>query len=95
MSNFVPTKDHLRETILHYFILKKSAAGCHRLLVEAYGTHAPSVTTVERWFGRFKSVDMDVHDKAKGRPSKKFEDAELQALLNPLKRSNSSQKGWV
>lgn len=82
MSNFVPTKDHLREIILHYFILKKSAADCHRLLVEAYDTHAPSVTTVERWFARFKSGDMDVHDKAKGRPPKKFEDAELQVLLN-------------
>ena len=72
--NFVPTKDH--------FILKKSAAGCHRLLVEAYGTHAPTVITVKRWFGRFKSGDMDVHDKAKGWPPKKFEGAELQALLN-------------
>jgi len=36
MSNFVPTKRHLREVLLNYFILKKTAAESHRLLVEAY-----------------------------------------------------------
>jgi len=36
MSNFVPTKWHLREVLLYYFILKKTAAESHRLFVEAW-----------------------------------------------------------
>ena len=41
--------------MLFFFHLKKSAAGCHRLLVEAYSNHTPTVQTVENWFQRFKS----------------------------------------
>lgn len=38
----MPTKQHLREVLLHYFILKKSATESYRLLVEVYGDNAPS-----------------------------------------------------
>lgn len=68
--------------MLHEFFSKKSAAACHRTLVEVYGAHAPSVDTVERWFTRFKNGDFDVQDKDKGRPPKLVEDAELQTLLD-------------
>lgn len=82
MSNFVPTKEHLREVVLHYFILKKKAAQAHRILVEVYGEYAPSERTCQKWFGRFKDGDFDVEDRERpGRP-KKFEDKELEALLN-------------
>ncbi|KYN42521.1 hypothetical protein ALC56_03067, partial [Trachymyrmex septentrionalis] len=37
MSNFVPIERHLRQVLLHYFIIKKTAAESHHLLVEAYG----------------------------------------------------------
>jgi len=37
MSNFVSIKQHLRQVLLYYFILKKIAAESHRLFVEAYG----------------------------------------------------------
>ena len=36
----------------------------------------------ERWFQRFKIGDFDVADKEHGKPSKKYEDMELQALLD-------------
>jgi len=36
----------------------------------------------ERWFQRFKIGDFDVADKEHGKPSKKYEDVELQALLD-------------
>nr|KAF6296067.1 hypothetical protein mMyoMyo1_009189 [Myotis myotis] len=62
MSNFVPKKEHLLEVIIHYFILKKSAAESYNILREAYGEHAPSQNTCERWFKRFKSDDFDVKD---------------------------------
>ncbi|EGI58143.1 Mariner Mos1 transposase [Acromyrmex echinatior] len=81
MSEFIPKKQHLREVLLHYFILKKSAAEMHRLLVNIYGEHAPSKTSCKEWFRRFNSGDFDVRDKEREGALKKFEDAELQALL--------------
>jgi len=80
MSTFVPKKHNLREVLLFCFHLKKSAADRYRLLCEAYGEHAPSIKTCEYW--RFKSGDFDTSDKEReGRPVK-FEDAELEKLLD-------------
>ncbi|KAG5315498.1 MOS1T transposase, partial [Pseudoatta argentina] len=62
----------------HYFILKKSAAETHRLLVDIYGEHAPSKTSCKEWFRRFNSGDFDVRDKE---TEKICKNAELQALL--------------
>lgn len=82
MSNFVPEKQHLREVLLFCFHWKKSAAEAHRILVEVYGDHAPSNTTCKEWFVRFKSGDFDVEDKERSGRPKKFEDDELEALLD-------------
>ena len=62
--------------------MKKTAAESYRLLREAYGEYAPSQDTCERWFRRFKSGDFDVADKEHGKPPKRYENAELQALLD-------------
>jgi len=62
--------------------LKKTAAESYWLLGEVYGEHAPSQKTYERWFQRFKIGDFDVADKEHGKPSKKYEDVELQVLLD-------------
>jgi len=50
------------------------------MLVEAYGEHSKSQCF--EWFKKFKSGDFDVRNKERGKPSKKFEDSELQALLD-------------
>jgi len=42
MSSFEPNKRHLRELLIYFFKLKKSAAEAHRLFVEAYGDAAIS-----------------------------------------------------
>ena len=42
MPSFEPNKHHLRELLIYFFNLKKSAAEAHRLLVEAYGEAALS-----------------------------------------------------
>jgi len=43
MSSFEPNKRHLRELLIYFFNLKKSAAEAHRLLVKAiYGDAALS-----------------------------------------------------
>lgn len=82
MSTFVPTKRNLREALLFCFNWKKKAAESHRLLCEVYGEHAPSQQTCEYWFRRFKSGDFDVDDKERPGQPKKFEDDELEALLD-------------
>jgi len=40
MSSFEPNKRNLRELLIYFFNLKKSAAEAQRLLVEAYGDAA-------------------------------------------------------
>ena len=50
--------------------------------MKVYGEHALSETTSKDWFRRFKSGDFDLSSKDRGKPPKKFEDAELQALLD-------------
>ena len=66
--------------LLHYFNLKKTAA--HKLLVKAYGNCGLLERTCQKWFQRFKSDDYDVNDKQRSGQPKKFEDNELQALLD-------------
>ena len=50
MSSFDPSKRHLRELLIYFFNLKKSAAEAHRLLVETYGKAALSDRTCREWF---------------------------------------------
>jgi len=62
MSNFEPNKRHLRELLIYFFNLKKSAAETHKLLVEAYGDAALNERSCE-WFQKFKNGEFDVEDK--------------------------------
>ena len=89
MSKFIPNKEYSRSALIFCFHLKKTAAESYLLLQEAYGEHAPSQNTCERWFRRFKSGDFDVIDKELGTTSKIYEDVELQALLD----ADDSQRG--
>ena len=81
MSSFEPNKRHLRELLIYFFNLKKSAAEAHRLLVEAYGDAALSERSCE-WFQKFKNGEFDVEDKERSGRPKVYEDAELKALLD-------------
>jgi len=76
-----------RHVLLHYFDLKKTAAVAHKLLVKAYGNCAPPKRTCQEWFQQFKNSDYNVNDKQRSGQPKKFEDTELQALLD----KNSTQ----
>lgn len=82
MSNYVPTKQHLREAMLLYFNQKKCATECHRLLSETYPKYAPAIRTCQQWYSQFRSGNFDVEDKDRPGPVKKFEDAELDTLLD-------------
>lgn len=82
MESFVPNNRHLREVLLYFYNLKKSAAESHRLLVEAYGEHAFSDSMCRRWFRQFEDGIFDVDDaEREGRP-KKFNDEQLEELLD-------------
>ncbi|KYM81032.1 Chromatin complexes subunit BAP18 [Atta colombica] len=61
MSNFVLTKQHLREILIFCFNWKKSAAEAHRMLVEVYGDTAPTDKSCREWFRRFKDGDFIFH----------------------------------
>ena len=82
MSKFVPKKVFLRGFLLHYFNKKKTAAESHRIFVEVYGEHALAEWTCQKWFERFKSGDFGLEDEERPRQPKKFEDEELEALLD-------------
>ena len=75
-------KVFLRGVLLHNFNMKKTAAESHRILVEVYGEHALADRTCQKWFARFKSVDFGLEDEERPGQPKKFEDEELEALLD-------------
>ena len=82
MSNCVPEKVFLRGIFVHYFNMKKTAAESHRILVEVYGEHALAERTCQKWFTRLKSGDFGLEDEERPGQPKKFEDEELEALLD-------------
>ena len=82
MWNFVPEKVFLRGVLLHYFNMKETAVESHRILVEVYGEHALAEGTCQKSIARFKSGDFGLEDEERPRQPKKFEDEELEALLD-------------
>jgi len=92
----VLTKQHLREILIFCFNWKKNAAEVHRMLVEVYDDTAPTDKSCREWFQRFKDGDFSVEDKPRFEQSKKFEDKELEALLEEkrVKRKRSLQNHW-
>jgi [histone H3]-lysine36 N-dimethyltransferase SETMAR len=68
--------------LLFLFHQKKKAAEAHRLLVETYGEYAPVIRTCETWFRQFKSGNFDLKDNEHPGAAKRFEDEDLQVLLD-------------
>ncbi|KAG5322818.1 MOS1T transposase, partial [Pseudoatta argentina] len=98
MSIFVPNKVYLRGILLHYFIQKKSAAEAHRILVQTYGDNALSDTTCRDWFRRFKNNDFQLEDKERSGAPKKFQDKELEQLLDESRElllQRQKRKGFL
>ncbi|UYV66229.1 hypothetical protein LAZ67_4000912 [Cordylochernes scorpioides] len=77
-----PKSAHLREVLLFAFNWKKGATEAHRMLEEVHGDHALSKSQCYRWFKKFQSGDFELDNEPRGKPHQKFEDAELQALLD-------------
>ncbi|UYV77541.1 hypothetical protein LAZ67_15001423, partial [Cordylochernes scorpioides] len=77
-----PKSAHLREVLLFAFNWKKSATEAHRMLEEVHGDHSLSKSQCYRWLKKFQSGDFELDNEPRGKPHQKFEDAELQALLD-------------
>lgn len=82
MSSFVPENRDLRASLIFCFLLKKTATESHQMLVKAFGEHALGKAQCYNWFKKFKSGDFDLRNEERGHAPKKFEDTELQALLD-------------
>ena len=85
MSDFVPNNGHLREVLIFFNHLKKTAAEAHRELQKVYGDSALCEETYRDWFCRFKNGDFDVDDYPRKGRLKTFEDADViyYELLKP------------
>ena len=64
--------------------MKKIAAKSHRILMEVYGEHALAERTCQKWFARFKSGDFGLEDEEHPGQPKKFEDEEMEVLLDEV-----------
>ncbi|KAG5318089.1 MOS1T transposase, partial [Pseudoatta argentina] len=95
MYIFVPNKLYLRGILLHYFILKKCAAEAHRILVQTYGDNTLLDTTCRDWFRRFKNNDFELEDKERSGAPKKFQDKELEQLLDEDPSQTLSELGKI
>jgi len=80
MSVYEPNSRHLREALIFYFNMKKSATEIHRMLSNTYGETAISERMCREWFQYFKNGDFDIEDRH-GDGREVFKDAELEALL--------------
>ena len=78
----MPNKVHLREILLHCFIQNQSAVEIHRILVDTYGDNALSDMACRDWFRRFKNNDFKFENKQRSGAPKKFEDKELEEILD-------------
>jgi len=75
------TKQHLREVLIFFLIGRKVRLKPIECLVEVYGNTAPTDKSCREWFRRFKNGDFSVESKFRSGQPKKFEDKELEALL--------------
>ncbi|KAG5327632.1 MOS1T transposase, partial [Pseudoatta argentina] len=67
----------------------------HRILVQTYGDNALSDTTCRDWFRRFKNNDFQLEDKERSGAPKKFQDKELEQLLDEDPSQTLSELGKI
>ena len=82
----------LRELLVYFFNLKKSAAEAHRLLVETSDEADLSERSCREWFQKFKNGEFDMEDKEHSVRPKVYEDAKLEALLDKTNTFSSMMR---
>ena len=74
-------KEHLRTCVLFAFQLKKNAAEATEIICSALGEGAVTHKMCKKWFQRFRNGDFDLSVRERPGQTKKFEDNELEQLL--------------
>lgn len=90
MTSFVPSKEDLRNSLLFCYLLDKTPLQAHTMLVKAYGSHSLCKEQCIDLFDRFRKENIHLEDR--GKP-KKFQDNELQELLNEDNSQTQAQLG--
>ncbi|KAG5325609.1 MOS1T transposase, partial [Pseudoatta argentina] len=90
-----PHSPDIAPSDFHLFRSMKSAAEAHRILVQTYGDNALSDTTCRDWFRRFKNNDFQLEDKERSGAPKKFQDKELEQLLDEDPSQTLSELGKI
>ncbi|KAM0728858.1 Mariner Mos1 transposase [Formica fusca] len=94
MSSFEPNKRYLRELLIYFFNLKKSAAEAYRLLVEAYGEAALSERSCREWFQKFKNLTSKTKNVAEGRKCMKTRNWKHYWIKIRAKRKKNLHLHW-
>lgn len=63
MTKFQPSKQHLKDSLIFCYHLKKSVNECHELLTQAYSDKAPSKSVIRESFEQFKRGIFEVADE--------------------------------
>lgn len=75
-------KQHLRHCILFAFQMGKNGAEAHDLINSTLGENSVSLSTIKKWFAKFRSGNFSLEDSPRPGAEKKFEDEQLESLLN-------------
>ena len=84
--------------MLFCFKLGKDATEATEMINSAWGDNSVGASTIRKWFSRFCVGNFNLQDNPRPGPEKKFEDEELQALLNENPCQTQQELGkqlWV
>ena len=64
--------EHILHCILFAYNLCKKPSEANEMICQAYGENAVRLTTIKKWFYKFKKGEFDLEDKSRvGRPKEK------------------------
>lgn len=75
-------KQHSRHCILFCFQMKKRTAKTVKLINSTMGENHVNLSTIQRWFARFRDNNFGLEDDSHTGAPKKVMDQEIQSLLN-------------